>query len=861
MSYSTLLRAIFVLLFLPLIPFPITFGLYEGHSDQAWQSTSSPELLITEFFYNPPGLDEEREWVEVANLSDRPIQLSGYGLGDEEQPGGGEGMLRFPEGSEIGAGEAIIVARTAVGFRALFGANTAYEIQDTDSAVSDMVIDSQWATGQFALANDGDEIILLDAENQIIDAVSYGDSTIFFSPSIPQVVTGQSVERFPAICDSDSAADWRSQTRPDPGGLSIVEQCAPVPEKSGTPQLRAIGEIQGAGPVSPVLNQVVTFRGLVTGLMEDQNASGIIYYTIFIQDMPGLEDGDPDTSDAVAVFLGRQQPVYQTGDQLLVTGQVTEYFGLTEIDDYGLVIELESSGQPLADSVVLDIPQDPVLALEYLEAHEGMLVRTDSQLPVFGPTHSGCGFAVGSRADATRTVLHTGLETYSPPILVLNKSDVDCTALPDLKSGDLVAGIAGQLTYHFEQFKVVQQHSEALQVEQGEPLPVSEPFPASADWVRVASLNLDNYLSPSLDEEDRQLGHPSPTEFEIKQRKLAYAIGNVLDCPELLGVQEVESEALLVELADMTADTCGFDYQVTHRESADGRGIDVALLSDPRHISIHDAVLHQTCSSLATGVWDSDIECAPGEEPLFSRPPLEISLDLDGNPLTIIVNHFKSKSGGELETAPRRDAQAQHLHGLVHDLLSQDPQAEIIVMGDFNDFNRSPVWQKLQEGGVLHDTMQEVPSQERYSYIFDGASQLIDGILVSPALVHRVMGAAVMHVNADYPLKAAFDESLAALPYHASDHDPLMITISTLSPTAEQKPTVEPTNQPDLEPSPTIQPTIQTAQNEEVIPTIQPGDPGQTEEAVGSRQPLAIAGLALLLAASALWWLVRRKSN
>jgi endonuclease/exonuclease/phosphatase family metal-dependent hydrolase len=861
MSFLSLLQVFFLLL-LPVFSFLIMPKLSGPEPVALWQATPTESLLITEFVYNPPGLDEEREWVEVANPGNKAISLAGFGLGDEEQIGGGEGMLRFPEGSEIVAGEAIVVARTAVGFRALFGINPDYEVQDTDALVPDMLVDAQWASGQFALANDGDEIILLDDQGDIIDALSYGDSTVFFTPSIPLLVSGQSAERSPAICDTDSAADWHPQSIPAPGELVFDGQCASVEETSRESRLQAIGEIQGVGDISPFLNQLVTFRGLVTGIIEDQNASGVIFYTIFIQDIPGFEDGDEETSDAVAVFLGRQRPVYRPGDQLQVTGQVTEYFGLTEIDDNGLFIQLESSANALPEPVVLDVPEDPARAIDYLETLEGMRVYAEGWLPVVGPTHAGCGFAVASTPDAARPVRHTGLELYPLPILVLNQSDVDCSALPDVKSGDLVAGVAGPLTYHFEQFKVVQQDVQSLQVEQGDPLPISEASSRSQNWFRVATLNLDNYLAPSLEAEQQQLGHPSPKEFEIKQRKLAYTISHVLDCPELLGVQEVESEELLLELVSTTVDSCSFLYQVTHIESADARGIDVALLSDPRRVSIEEAELQQTCSTLDTGIWDSNINCLPGEQPLFSRPPLEVSLRLDGNPIIILVNHFKSKSGGEIETAPRRQAQAQHVHELVQSMLASDPQADLIVLGDFNDFNRSLVWQQLQEGGVLYDTVQKIPSHERYSYIFDGASQLMDGILVSPALVHRIADVAIMHINADYPIAYAFDESIAAFPYHVSDHDPLVITINNYSPSGEEVSAEQTYTLPETKTLPTVQPSVSPVNDLKATPTIQLAVPDQIREDVGSRQYLAaIAGFAILLVAPALWWLARRRSD
>ncbi|MFN2137394.1 MAG: lamin tail domain-containing protein, partial [Candidatus Promineifilaceae bacterium] len=286
-------------------------------------------LRITELQYDPPGLDEEREWVELANLGEETLTLVGYGLGDAAQRGSREGMLRFPAGITAGPGQTIIVARTALGFRALFGFNPDLELQETDTAVPNMLADTEWATGQFALANDGDDLLLLDPDGLLVDGLNYGDRDTLFSPSVPLAVVGQSLQRVPAGCDTDSALEWQALSPPTPGTLPVGADCPSLPETLGAEKqdLLRIGEIQGKGDTSPFLNQQVAFSGIVTGVLEDQNAAGIIYYTLFIQDATGEVDGDPDSSDGIAVFYGRNRPPYANGDLVEVRGRVTEYYG------------------------------------------------------------------------------------------------------------------------------------------------------------------------------------------------------------------------------------------------------------------------------------------------------------------------------------------------------------------------------------------------------------------------------------------------------------------------------------------------------------------------------------------------------
>ncbi|MCP4420051.1 MAG: lamin tail domain-containing protein, partial [Chloroflexi bacterium] len=202
------------ILFLFMLSLTVVF-LTTAVSPQA--QTGNPSLLITEIYYDPPGEESEREWIEIANVGTAVLDLSGIKLGDEELAGGGEGMRRFPEGAQMAPEQAVVVAQTAVGFRFLFGINPDFELTDSDPDVPNMRHYPLWAAGDLALANGGDEILLLDEKNQIIDSMNYGEKVTFFSPAVTAVFQGQSIERNPANCDSNTATDWQPQSQPTPG--------------------------------------------------------------------------------------------------------------------------------------------------------------------------------------------------------------------------------------------------------------------------------------------------------------------------------------------------------------------------------------------------------------------------------------------------------------------------------------------------------------------------------------------------------------------------------------------------------------------------------------------------------------------
>lgn len=764
---------------------------------------AGPSLLITEVYYDTPGVDGEEEWIEIANVGTAVLDLSDVTVGDEETAGGGEGMARFPDGAGIEPGQAVVVAQTAVGFRRLFGFNPDFELVASDDTVPTMRGFPLWATGDVALANDGDEVLLL-ADFALLDAINYGDSAAYFAPSISAVITGQSIARVPANCDSDSAADWQPQPTPTPGVLSFAGECAAPVNPALREELPPIGAIQGAGDVSPLVNQLVTFRGVVTGVMADRNAAGVTFHTIFVQDLPGREDGDPATSDGIAVFLGRERPSVQSGDQVRVTGQVIEFFGLTEIDDRDLEILVEAGEQPLPPPV--DLPAlrgaDLPAALEPLES---MVVRVDGAAPVVGPTFGACSFAV---AGAETAAAHIFQRSSEPPVAwvlpILHTTDTDCTGFPQVKVGDTVTGLAGPLTYHFDEFKIVQQAADRLTVTAAPLPPLPTPPEITADQVSIATVNVQNYFDAvddtGLDAEPK----PSPEAIAIRQQKLTRVVHAVLGCPTLVGVQEVEKAALLHDLAQLLVEPCGFRYQVSHRESPDVRGIDVALLSNPQRVTVQSIQLRQTCTQLQTGIADASITCPAGEQPLHSRPPLQVTVQVDGRPMTLFVNHLKSKREGEAETAAWRLAQARHLSVLVSELLARDAQAQVVVMGDLNDYEQSQPLQLLMENGRLTNVLLQVPSASRYSFIFGGRAQLIDGILLSSALAEQVESVQIQHVNADFP--AAWRSDVDR-PWRAADHDFPLVVLSLPRPAEEvvatAVATVPPTDLPPIAPETT----------------------------------------------------------
>ncbi|MBK6433606.1 hypothetical protein [Candidatus Amarolinea dominans] len=116
-----------------------------------------------------------------------------------------------------------------------------------------------------------------------------------------------------------------------------------------------------------------------------------------------------------------------------------------------------------------------------------------------------------------------------------------------------------------------------------------------------------------------------------------------------------------------------------------------------------------------------------------------------GHTLFLIANHFNSKSGDDplfsfaqppvLVSEIQRNQQAQIVNDFVDAILALDPNANIVALGDFNDFQFSTPL-ATSKGGVLTDLITGLPTAEqRYSYVYDGNAQVLDHILISNHLL------------------------------------------------------------------------------------------------------------------------------
>jgi hypothetical protein len=175
-----------------------------------------------------------------------------------------------------------------------------------------------------------------------------------------------------------------------------------------------------------------------------------------------------------------------------------------------------------------------------------------------------------------------------------------------------------------------------------------------------------------------------------------------------------------------------------------------------------------------TGISGPELTLSPGRiDPtntafFDSRKPLAGEFSFKSDKVFVVANHFNSKSGDQplfgvfqpptLSSEVQRLGQAQVVNDFVDNLLAIDPYANVIVLGDLNDFQFSNPLAVLK-GGVLVTLLDTLPLEEQYTYVYDGNSQALDHTLISGATFVRPFTYDVVHVNAEFDLQA-------------SDHDP-----------------------------------------------------------------------------------------
>jgi predicted extracellular nuclease len=585
--------------------------------------------------------------------------------------------------------------------------------------------------------------------------------------------------------------------------------------------LTPIHDIQGRAHRSPLEGHTVSTRGVVTAVtgngfyLEDPTPDGdratseAIFVFTGAGAPPGVAVGDDLTATGPVVeFRPGCASACAAGDSAFSN------LTTTELDHPSLMVNAHDTPLPapealgfigrfvpenvIEDDAAGDVETggtfDPERdALDYFESLEAMRVLVADAL-VVGPTKRAAGTtqipvlasgrAVGARRTGRGGVLLTA-DNANPERLILASGLGASLPMADVR--DAFPGtIIGIIDYAFGGYQLLPVGALPTLVRGGLPHETLSLPPPGPGELRVSAFNVENL---------------APTDPPAKLARLAAIVVASLGAPDLISVEEIQdndgSKKSGVVDASLTFKALTDAIRAAGGPPYDWRSIDPVDGQDGGEPggNIRIGLLFRTDRGLAfvdrpgAGPLTPDAVVAapraalaysPGRvdptNPAFdnSRKPLAAELTFRGATLFVIANHFNARLGdqplfGRFQppaqgTAAQRLAQAQVVAGFVHQLLAADSQASVVVLGDLNDYEFSPPVAALQAAG-LTALIETLPAGERYTYVFDGNSQALDHVLVSPRLAPRVTGYDIVHVNAEFATQA-------------SDHDPSVVSLS-----------------------------------------------------------------------------------
>ncbi|MBK7610355.1 MAG: lamin tail domain-containing protein [Actinomycetales bacterium] len=762
---------------------------------------ASPNVVIAEVYGGGgnSGAPLDSDFVELFNRGASPVDLTGW-------------KVAYWSAAGTTASTTTLAGSLPVGGRYLVkeatGANTAAPDLPTPDA-----------TGTITMSATAGRVAVLDASGATVDLVGYGSASVFEGTGpAPAPSNTTSVARIDACVDGDQNGTEFAAGAPSPANSSSPTQTcdvAPPPNPVET-----ISQIQGMAHRSTLAGTPVNG---VAGIVTARSNSGF-----WMQDPVG--DGDLATSEGILVFT-RTAPTVTVGDAVTVDGSATEFRpggtggsdNLTTTEIVSPVVTIASSGNPLPAPVVIgvdriappqtidvgnpgsvenasavvDITRD---AIDFYESMEGMRVAV-RDARVVGPTASFGEIPVIPGQTASAPWSSAGGVVYgsytSPNAMRVQLDDalIPAGSMPAADVGDTLPGdTVGVLDYSFANFKLLVTAPPSVTAGG---LARESTTPQSNNQLAVATFNVENL---------------SPSNPQVKFDRLAAQVVTNLAAPDILALEEIQDNSGPADdgvvASDLTVSRFVAAIAAAGGPAYGARWIDpqnktdggqpggnirqVFLYRLDRDLQFVDrpggdatTAVEVTGSGRSTALSISPGRIAPTSEAWSdSRKPLAGEFRFRGETVFVVAVHFSSKGGDDplfgrwqepvRFTEAQRHLQAAAVRDFADTLLAADPKARLVVAGDVNDFEFSTTADLLVGSGstALIDLPRTVTPAERWTYVFEGNSQVLDHILISPAL-------AVAPKGAKYPAYV-YDIVHTNAPFHDqdSDHDPQVVRLA-----------------------------------------------------------------------------------
>ncbi|NJQ06225.1 endonuclease/exonuclease/phosphatase family protein [Streptomyces lonarensis] len=770
-------------------------------------STTAAGAVISEVYGGGgnSGATLVRDFVELGNPGDSAYELSGHSVQYlPGAPGPNSRWQATPITGTVEPGALYLVAQAA-------GNGGSVQLPTPDATGS---ISMSATTGTVALVEGTTPLTCVTAaacadDARVVDLVGYG-SAVVREGSGPAAGAGNnaSVARDAELTDTDdNAADFTAgaPTPVNSAGDGVDDDGGDGGEEPGGPPEAGdvrIHDIQGTTRWSPLAGQRVTgVPGLVTGV----RASGSRGF--WMQDATG--DGDPRTSEGLFVYTGSAVPTVAVGDEVLVSGEVSEYYPATGAQSItqitGPRVTTLSRGNELPAPVVLDADSVPDLwgpevggsindltlepdtyALDLLESLEGQRVEINDTRIVSRTTDYDEIWVTVKPEENPSARGGVVYGSYDEPNTGrLKVMSLDAQPLPAANAGDLLAGsTVGPLDYAQFGGYTLQATELGTHVDNGLARPVTRA--QDEDELALATYNVENLAA---------------TDPDAKFAALAEGVAVNLASPDVVALEEIQddngpvndgtvtAERTLEKFADAIVAAGGPRYawrSIDPENNRDGGqpggNIRNVFLYNPERVEFTDREGGDatTAAQVVAGADGPELSVSPGrinpgsDAWASSRKPLVGEFVFHGETYFLITNHFNSKGGdqslhGRFQPPQRtseaqRHRQAEEVASFVRDLHTADPQAKVVNLGDFNDFEFSRTLEILGDGGAMNNLLLTLAPEKRYTYIFDGNSQSLDNILMSSTI--EEFEYEVLHINTEFADQA-------------SDHDPQLVRIAT----------------------------------------------------------------------------------
>jgi uncharacterized protein len=541
-----------------------------------------------------------------------------------------------------------------------------------------------------------------------------------------------------------------------------------------------------------------------------------------------LQDPSPDSNSATSegIFVFTSSPGVAVGDSVLVSGTVNDFYPLNTGETVSTTSNLSvteigspttivlSHGNPLPAPEVITASTLPSTyapdlgggniestaitpsrsSLDFWESREAMRVEVDDAR-VVGPSNDFGEQYVTTKPTQAATY-RGGTELLAENAIPSGRVEVVPvdSSNPGVSVNDVFTGATiGPVDYsRFGGYTIA---ATTLGAVHHANLPPVVATAQAAKQLAIATYNVENL---------------APSDPDSKFQRLAEGVVTNLATPDIVAVEEVQDDTgatddgtvtagqTLTKLTNAIVAAGGprYDWReidpVNDQDGGQpGGNIRVVFLFNPARVSFVDrgssSVNRSTTgTAVVKSHGDPALTLSPGRidptNPVWttSRKPLAGEFSFRGEPVLVIANHFNSKGGDQSadgrfqfpaqSSAVQRSGQALVVHDFVEKIRGVDKKADVVVLGDLNDYQFSPALSALRTGAadgsgesILTDLIATLPVDQRYTYVFNGVSQVLDHILVVPGV--GGVQYQVVHVNAEYADQA-------------SDHDPQVVRLT-----------------------------------------------------------------------------------